>query len=224
MKDYSYDYEWDKQYCYPHSFVLKNKLDITDKDALSVAERELTSLKLAAAMIDPIKGKLDFEHLKTIHSFIFGDVYAWAGKTRSVDIAKGNRFCLAQHIDTLADSIFTKLKNENYLIGCDNVPVRLAYYLSEINVLHPFREGNGRTQRLFISYLANVAGYEVDYSKVTPKEMIIASAESFACEYGTINRMFEHITKPISSDAQVEIISLFFGSHSEQIKLLKQQS
>lgn len=82
------------------------------------------------------------------------------------------------------------------------MPERLAYYLREINVLHPFREGNGRTQRLFIEYLASVAGYKVDFSKVTAREMLIASAESFACNYDLINEMFNRITTPISKDEQ----------------------
>lgn len=92
-----------------------------------------------------------------------------------------------------------------------NIPYRLAYYLSEINVLHPFREGNGRTQRLFIMYLANIAGYAVDFSEISPEEMIIASAESFACEYGRINAMFEQITVPIPPAEQREYIQYFFG-------------
>ena len=86
---------------------------------------------------------------------------------------------------------------ESCILDAENVPERLAYYLSEINVLHPFREGNGRTQRLFIEYLALNAGYRVDFSDVTPEEMIIASAESFACDYDKINLMFERITHKI---------------------------
>lgn len=61
-------------------------------------------------------------------------------------------------------------------------------------ILNPFREGNGRTQRLFIEYLAENSGYHVDFSSVTPREMIEASAESFACKYEKINSMFERIT------------------------------
>lgn len=83
------------------------------------------------------------------------------------------------------------------LAKCDNaygIDYRLAYYLSEINVLHPFREGNGRAQRLFIEYLADHAGYKVDFSDVTADEIIIASAESFARDYDKINEMFERIT------------------------------
>lgn len=79
----------------------------------------------------------------------------------------------------------------------DEVPLRLAYYLSEINVLHPFREGNGRTQRLFIDYLAENAGYSVDFSQVTDKQMIEASAASFLCDYNKMNEIFTAITEPL---------------------------
>ncbi len=75
------------------------------------------------------------------------------------------------------NSVFDKLKTDNDLINYQgSVPYVLAYYLSEINVLHPFREGNGRTQRLFVEYLADIAGYSDDFSNVLAKEMIIASA------------------------------------------------
>ncbi len=67
MKDYQYDYEWDANYCYPESKVLKNKLNIKDAGALLVAEREITSLKIAKAKNEPIKGKFDLEHLQKIN-------------------------------------------------------------------------------------------------------------------------------------------------------------
>lgn len=197
MKNYSYDYEWDIEYCYPDSNVLINKFNITNSDDLSVAEREITSVKLAYAKQNRISGNFDLKHLQDIHKFLFEDIYEWAGKLRHVNIAKGNQFCLAQNLESYAESIFSKLKAENYLVNAENVPERLAYYLSEINVLHPFREGNGRTQRLFIEYLALNAGYRVDFSDVTPEEMIIVSAESFACDYEKINSMFERITHKI---------------------------
>lgn len=165
-RDYSYEYRWDHRYCYPNSNVLINKLNIKNADGLAEAEREITSLKLAMAKADPIKGRLDFAHLQDIHRYIFEDIYSWAGELRQVDISKGNQFCLCQHLQTYGERVFSELRAEQFLIGAADVPYRLAYYLSEINVLHPFREGNGRTQRLFIEYLANVAGYSVDFSKV----------------------------------------------------------
>lgn len=219
MKDYSYEYEFDSEYCYPDSNVLINKLNITDRDALANAERELTSLRLAVAKIEPVGGCFDLKHLQKIHKTLFNDVYDWAGKLRHVNIAKGNQFCLSQYLESYANTIFEQLKGENYLIGSENVPERLAYYLSEINVLHPFREGNGRTQRLFIEYLAGVAGYDVDFSSVSSQEMIVASADSFAKNYDTINELFERITTPISSEEQENSILLHFGRKSTQYQL-----
>ncbi len=209
MRDYSYAYEWDQEYCYPNSNVLINKLNIQDADALHTAEREITSLRLAATKMQPIKGKFDMRHLQKIHAYLFGDIYDWAGKLRHVNIAKGN--------------LFRKLEQERYLIGSTKfVPHRLAYYFSEINVLHPFREGNGRTQRLFIEYLASVAGFCVDFSQVSTEEMMIASADSFACDYESINRMFERITTPISEEEQKENIRLFFGNRGKPLAWLRE--
>lgn len=214
-RDYSYEYRWDQKYCYPNSSVLINKLNIRNAASLVVAEREITSLKLAASKADPIKGRLDFVHLQNIHRYIFGDIYSWAGELRQVDISKGNQFCLCQHLQTYGEKVFSDLEAEHFLIYSSDVPHRLAYYLSEINVLHPFREGNGRTQRLFIEYLANVAGYSVDFSEVTPREMIVASAESFARRYEGIYALFERITAPISELEQRWAVDFFLGEGSE---------
>ncbi len=193
--EYRYEYEWDQEYCYPGSDVLINKFGIKTHEELLAAEREITSLKIAMAKAEPIRGNFDLEHLKRIHRFVFEDIYFWAGELRHVDISKGNQFCLCQNIERYAASIFAELKAEHYLLDDNcNTAHRLAYYLSEINVLHPFREGNGRTQRLFIEYLADHAGYKVDFSSVTADEMIKASAESFARDYNRINAMFERIT------------------------------
>lgn len=92
----------------------------------------------------------------------------------------------------MAEEIFLKLQKENYLIGLpkDEVIIRLSYYLAELNAMHPFREGNGRTQRVFIEYLEQTAGYYVDFSKVSSKAMIEASADSFICNYNKMNNMF----------------------------------
>ena len=197
--DYDYNYAYDQKYCYPQSGVLINKLGIKDKNTLLVAEREITSLRIAKAKDEPIKGGFDFRHLRTIHKYIFSDIFPWAGEIRTVNIAKGNQFCLCEHIEAYAENLFDKLKAESFLTKtpAELMPERLAYYMSEINVLHPFREGNGRTQRLFIEYLAENAGYSVDFSDVSDNEMIVASAEAFACEYEKINAMFEKITQKI---------------------------
>ena len=107
----------DRIYCYPDSDVLMNKLNIHDAEKLQEAERKLTMLRLIDLLDRPVVGKFDFKHLQTIHKYIFQDIYPWAGKVRSVDIAKSNMFCKVQFIETQADEIFGKLKNDCYLEG-----------------------------------------------------------------------------------------------------------
>ena len=202
-KGYSYDYEWDDRYCYPHSNVLRNKLGITDAEKLQIAEREITSLRIARAKIEPVKGDFDLKHLQRIHHYIFSDIYEWAGELRWVNIAKGNFFCAAPYIETQAEELFDKLRNEKYLAAAPpkELPLRLAYYLSEINVIHPFREGNGRTQRLFIEYLAVKNGYLVDFSDVSSEEMILACDTAFNYDYEWINSLMRRI---VSQDLRGE--------------------
>lgn len=133
--DYQYEFEYDPVYCYPSSFILKNKLNIREAEALREAEREITAIRIAQAFMNPIQGKYDASHLKRIHRFLFGDIYAWAGKTRTVNIAKGSPFCLCQHIETNLDILFHELKSEKYLAGCETSAVlakRLSYYLAGI--------------------------------------------------------------------------------------------
>lgn len=146
----------DTVYCYPNSNVLVNKLGIKDKDKLSVIERKLTMLRLLELFEKPIYGKFDLRHLQSIHGYIFQDVYEWRGKIRTVDIAKGNMFCNVKFIESQAKNIFSNLRNDKYLEGLcrEDFISKLAYYFSEINALHPFREGNGRSQREFIRMLA----------------------------------------------------------------------
>lgn len=182
----------DRIYCYPDSDVLKNKMGIRDMGKLQRLERRLTMLRILELVDKPIPGKFDLQHLQLIHRYIFQDVYDWAGKIRKVDIAKGNMFCNVRFIESQAAEIFGKLKGEDYLQGLneEDTASRLAYYFSEINALHPFREGNGRSQREFIRTLAMHIGYVVNFAKVSKEEMLKASEDSFLCDYGRMERLF----------------------------------
>jgi len=110
---YYYEYEDAGEYCYPGTHVLVNRLDIRDASELHDVERNLTALNMIQLLDEPVKGALDFAHLKSIHKAVFNDIYAWAGMTRSVNIAKGNRFCDAGYIDTYANKLFSQLKDES---------------------------------------------------------------------------------------------------------------
>ena len=187
----------DRIYCYPDSDVLMNKLNIHDAEKFQEAERKLTMLRLIDLLDRPVTGKFDFKHLQTIHKYIFQDIYPWAGKVRSVDIAKSNMFCKVQFIETQADEIFGKLKNDCYLEGLpkEKFAKKAAYYFSEKNALHPFREGNGRTQREFIRQLAYQSGYILHFSAISEQEMVQASIDSFVCNYKKMEALFIKIIK-----------------------------
>lgn len=182
----------DELYCYPGSNVLKNKMGIRDIEQLHKMEQKMTMLRILELLDNPVKGAFDLKHLQAIHAYIFQDMYDWAGELRKVDIAKGNMFCNAMFLSAQADEIFGKLKTENYLYGLEknDFAIRLAYYFSEINALHPFREGNGRSQREFIRCLALHNGYVINFVNVSKDEMLEASRQSFLCEYGAMERLF----------------------------------
>ena len=191
-RNYRYEYEYDVRYCYPGSNVLKNKLNITDMDILEEAERRITSLRTVEAMKNVIRGKFDFDHLKRIHKFLFGDIYDWAGKVRLVNISKGNQFCRVEYIEQQMIEIFEKLQSEDYLqkVGSQSeLAKRLAYYLGEINAIHPFREGNGRCQRMFIQLLSASVGYQLDFMKISEAEMLEASVRSFNLDYSMLEEL-----------------------------------
>ena len=185
----SYEYERDDFYCYPDSTVLKNKLDIKDWETLEKAEREITGLKAVQFSDSPFPDELNFNYIKKLHKFLFQDIYNWAGETRKVDISKGNIFCQHELIEVNADFLMNELKAENYLLDTTDIVKRLAYYLGDLNSIHPFREGNGRIQRLFVAELARRAGYDLDFSGITPEEMIVASDEAFRHNYEPLEQI-----------------------------------
>ena len=200
-KKFYEEFEQDTNYCYGDSCILKNKLGIKNQEELEEAERNITALRILQLKTGELRGEPNFKYLCKIHKHIFGDIYPWAGKIRTVDISKGNMFCNSQFILENAEEIFGNLKKENYLQDyhdVDKMSERLSYYLSDINALHPFREGNGRAQREFIIVLARRAGFHVDFSKVSQKEMIKASEEAFYCDYRHMNDIFLRITSKLA--------------------------
>ena len=181
----SYEYERDDYYCYPDSSVLKNELSIKDEKELDAAEREITSLKIAKLNNEPLDGGLDFNYVKRIHKYLFDGIYEWAGEIRQTDISKGNIFCQHELIEVNTEVLFNELKVEKYLEGLseEDIIKRLAYYLGDLNTIHPFREGNGRVQRVFIRELASRAGYLVNFEGISQEEMIKASDAAFHHDY-----------------------------------------
>ena len=171
----------DSKYCYPNSNVLKNKLNIRNGKELFDAEKKLTLIRLQELQSNPIVGNFDFEHLKNIHYYIFQDIYEWAGKVRTVEIGKGNLFCTTACINSFAESVFSSFYSDCFFYkdNFEQFVNTFAQYYGDLNALHPFREGNGRTQREFGRLVCLKCGYAFDLSCTTHSAMLEASILSF---------------------------------------------
>ena len=195
MEKYEYIYKGSEGYFYRGTDVLINKLNIRDDNALTIAEKEITSLKLLMLTNMPIIEKINFENLCKIHKIIFEDIYEWAGLVRQGDFfSKGNSiFCRGQYIIENANKIMDNIKKENYLRELNKLKFieRIAYYMGEINALHPFREGNGRTSREFFRQLSLNAGYVLDFSKTEKEKLLTADIEAFNGKYERLIRILD---------------------------------
>lgn len=165
-------------YCYKGTNILINEEDIRDEKALAEYEADITMIRQYELENEcPVKGKFGITHLKRIHKYIFQDVYPFAGELRIEFIAKGNTpFCDSPYIEENLQSLFQQLKNEAYLrdLGPGEFSERAAYYMSELNIIHPFREGNGRSIREFIRQLALERGYIINWSLITKETLLEA--------------------------------------------------
>ena len=183
---------------YHNSHVFVNKLGITDSQWLHRAEADFSLIRAEQYRNHPLPATFDLEHLKAIHRHLFSDLYEWAGEIRGYDISKGFcRFAEHEEIENHANRLYSDLATEDYLVGLrlkDILP-RLAYYYDITNRIHPFPEGNGRTQRLFIEHLAANAGFEVDWSKAQAWQIVEVATQSFAGRLEPTVFMFEEITR-----------------------------
>lgn len=167
-------------YVDPATGVLRNRLGIVDSALLSEAEAALSAAALADLAVRTLPGSYDLEHLRSFHREIFADVYPWAGEIRRVNIAKTDLFCVHQHIETYSHDVLSSLAKENFLRGLPRGAFidRLAHYFAEINAIHPFREGNGRTQRAYFHQLCRMAGWPIDWTGLDAQANIDASVAS----------------------------------------------
>jgi cell filamentation protein len=191
----------DDPYTDPVTGVLLNKLGLGTAAELENAEREITHAALILLGESPVHPGYDLPHLCAIHRRVFGDIYDWAGQIRTVAIAKGSLFCLPQYIETSAAEIFRALHSENFLLDLDREAfvARLAYYLGEVNAVHPFREGNGRTQRAFFEQLAREAGYTLAWQHLDAAGTSRPSPRSCAATQSLCGRCSTHSSRTGSS-------------------------
>ena len=167
--------------CYPNTLCLINKFDIRDEEQLSAIEADITFAKSSEWERNPLLESFDFNHYKAIHKFLFEDLYSWAGELRSIDISKkGTSFCSAYNLEEMCRKSFDYLKSKHLFINLDKIEFvdEMVDFYCTTNMLHPFRDGNGRTQRLFISQLIRHNGYDFNFSDIDTDELMIATIHS----------------------------------------------
>lgn len=174
-------------HCYPGTNVLRNKAELTNQDELDQFEQ----LMFLTRSEEPLpEGALCYAHYRAIHHHFFQDVYTWAGNRREIRTAKGgNWFCYPEYIDAQMDRIFRELADENHLAETSTVQdfaMRAAYYIAEINAVHPFREGNGRCQLTLLDVLMQVAGLEMIPDNIDEMQFMDAMIASFAGDNGPL--------------------------------------
>lgn len=168
---------------YFYDLLKVNKLGIEDPDELTQAERAISGYRNNQLEKNFIPGRFDFEHLKATHGHLFQDLYYFAGQTRDMNmqIDSVTIFTSGKRVESEGKRIFDNLKNDNYLKGLQKPEFvhKFADYLTDVNILHPFREGNGRTKRAFFTELSKQAGYSFDYDKVDKRQWLLADEIAF---------------------------------------------
>lgn len=168
-------------YVYPGTNVLRNHFGILDASELAEREAGLTAVRLAELEYRFIPGDYDTSHLRAVHRKIFGDLYPWAGELRTVPIAKGeDLFALPQYVGAYLTGVLADLAKEERLRGLahDDFVRRMTHYYGEINAVHPFREGNGRTLRAFLGQVAKDAEHPIAWTRLDADRNVQASRAS----------------------------------------------
>ena len=179
--------------CYAGTQVLRNKADIRDQDGLDQFEQLMFESRAEERLPE---GALDFAHYRELHHHYFQDVYDWAGEVRDIRIGKGgNWFCYPEYIGVEAQRLFGELAARNHLAdapGKREFAEGAAWFLSELNAIHPFREGNGRIQLVFLTMLARNANLRINERRLRPKPFLDAMISSFD---GELEPLIEEIRR-----------------------------
>ncbi|WP_313024847.1 putative adenosine monophosphate-protein transferase Fic [Pseudomonas lopnurensis] len=179
-------------YCIPGTSILSNRLGLTSDEALTEAERSLSAI--AANEIDFEPPPYNLSYLCGIHRQLFRDIYHWAGELRTVDISKGmTHFCNVLRIEPEANKLFRILADTNWFerLSRRELVAAAATLFGDLNMIHPFREGNGRAQRILFEHIVINAGYEISWWAVEEGEWVQANIEAVTCDYRAMTEIFE---------------------------------
>ena len=159
----------DDPYCYPGTTILKNRPGLRDQVALDEFEALITTQRADEPLV---LGRLDVDAYRAVHRHLFQDIFDWAGEFRTIRIAKqGSTFCYPEHIGREMQRLFGALAADDELrrLPSGDFAGTAAHFLAELNAIHPFCEGNGRTQNVFLAALAERAGHPLDFRRLDPR-------------------------------------------------------
>ncbi|MFK3819509.1 Fic/DOC family protein [Pseudomonas sp. NPDC089407] len=179
-------------YCYPGGHTLRNKLGIEDDNRLEQAERLLTAI--AADHIEFELPPYDLGYLRKIHAALFFDLYDWAGQLRTVAISKQDtRFCQPEFMERQAALVFKRMEAAQWFEQAprSELIALIADEYSELNVVHPFRDGNGRAQRILFEHVIYNAGYDVSWWAVEPDQWLAANIAAYHCDLEPLTAIFD---------------------------------
>ena len=178
-------------YVYPGTLVLRNRLGIKNYKKLERMERSMAGQRICEGVPE---GKFDLAHLQAIHRHLFQDIYDWAGELRTVEINKGgHQFQFRQFIRTGMADVHGRLVRSKFLrrLSRHDFAQEVGVIIGDVNYIHPFREGNGRTQVQYLKQLAAQAGHDLDLTRLDPVSWINASKASHAADYSLMADVIE---------------------------------
>ncbi|MFT8358474.1 Fic/DOC family protein [Bifidobacterium aquikefiri] len=210
-------------YLIPGTNVLRNKVDAHTEQELADAENDLVNARYSKLSSTPLTAEGTVSQLQWIHHYLFQDVYEWAGRIRTIDMSKGGGsvFQPLQLFATGVQYAETTLRDDLMLQGLDRDQFieRLAVNFDNFNTLHPFREGNGRTQRVFWTLIARDAGWGLDWAQISKRENDIASFVAHEnVDYSKLEAMFDRIVHPLPPEQDCRLlpsIGLTSGIHDD---------
>ena len=182
---------------YPGTNVLKNKLELHDAGALARAELLYVADRLTEGLPPDARQP---DGLKAIHRHLFQDLYPWAGVYRSYTTGRGPApFARPEYIEPTLQDLFAALRAEENLVGLEQVAFtsRAAHFVNEINAVHPFIEGNGRTQRVWLRNLADRAGYAIMLEAHDKDDWNEASRRGFHGDDQPMAELIARSTRPL---------------------------
>ena len=190
-------------YINPQTGVLRNLLSIDTEQNLQDVEAQITSVEISALLVESPSEIVDFDinTIRRVHKQLFCQIFDWAGKFRTIDMEKeSTRFAHAPYIADQINLLLGQFANEKYFVGLDkkDFASRVAYYYSELNVIHPFRDGNGRTIRTFLSLIASRAGWGIAWDKMDSNENATACSNSYKDDEKSLRTMLNRLVYSIS--------------------------